>query len=214
MPYIAVLDYEHLDNGLFLNAFAKSLAQHENPGIIIHADSKYTDRIIQTGVMRADARIRAMKDLNHRLIALLADQGVAAIGLNGYQKGLIRISEDERLEVNVEQFRSLPPQPALVISALAETESGNQPQPVPLARFADSLQTALEIDEILIFSAKENSEVIKQHLPDKASWDKTDRAFLNEQLPEEFLNSGLKLRLTTAGSFAKYPDLAESTLIF
>ena len=214
MPYIAVLDYEHLDNGLFLNAFAKSLAQHENPGIIIHSDSKYTERIIQTGVMRTDARIRAMKDLNHRLIALFADHGVAAIGLNGYQKGMIRISTDEGLQIDSEQFRNLPPQPAMVISALAEIENSNQPEPVPLAEFAGMLKSALQLDDIFVFSAKENSEVIKQDFPEKVSWDKSDSEFRNEQLPAEFRDSDLKLRLTTAGSFAKYPDLSESTYIF
>ncbi len=74
MDYIAVLDYEHLDNGMFLTAFAKALSQQKSRGIILHGDSEYTERLIQTGIMREEATIRAMKDLNHRLVALFADE--------------------------------------------------------------------------------------------------------------------------------------------
>ena len=48
--------------------------------------SEYTDRLMQTGMMREDARKRAVMDLNRRLITLFADHGVSAIGLNGFQK--------------------------------------------------------------------------------------------------------------------------------
>ena len=85
MDFLAILDYEHLDNGVFLTSFAKSLAQKEKRGLIIHGDSEHTERIIQTGVMRDEARIRAIKELNHRLVALFADEGVSTIALNGFQ---------------------------------------------------------------------------------------------------------------------------------
>lgn len=63
--FIAVLDHEHLENSIFLTSFAKSLAQlGDRKGIVIHGDSPYTDRLIQTGMMREDARLRAIKDLN------------------------------------------------------------------------------------------------------------------------------------------------------
>ena len=114
--YIAVLDYDHLDNGLFLKTFANAIANHKERGLILHSDSQYTDRIIQTGVMREDARIRAIKDLNNRLIALFADEGISAIGLNGYQRELISMAGDD-ITIDVEQLNKLPDQPVLLLSS-------------------------------------------------------------------------------------------------
>src|SRR5690554_5498427 len=127
MDYIAVIDYEHLDNGMFLTAFARSLAQQKGSrGLIIHGGSDYAERLLQTGVMREDAVVRATRDLNHRLIALFADHGVAAIGLNAYQKSLIRMTESGP-ELDIGQFRRLPKQPHLLISNLIEDEGRPRP---------------------------------------------------------------------------------------
>lgn len=98
MSYIAVLDFENLDNGIFLHAFAQALARHQRPGIIIHGDSEYTNRIMQTGVMRDDASRRAIKDLNLRLTALLADAGVPAVAMHGFHKDAIQVDDAYREE--------------------------------------------------------------------------------------------------------------------
>ena len=36
IDFLAVLNYEHLDNGLFLTSFAKSLKKREKRGLILH----------------------------------------------------------------------------------------------------------------------------------------------------------------------------------
>ena len=38
-----------------------------------------------------NAIIRSIKDLNHRIVALLADNSVSGIGINGYQKNIIQL---------------------------------------------------------------------------------------------------------------------------
>src|SRR5699024_622093 len=122
MSYIAAIDYEHLDDGLFLTGLAQSISkQKKTQQIILHADSAYTERIMQTGVMREDAKIRSQKDLNHRLIALFADEGIAAIGINGYQRKLIRL-EDNELVLDKKQFKQLPRPSAIVLSCLVWDE--------------------------------------------------------------------------------------------
>jgi hypothetical protein len=200
MNFLAVLDYEHLDNGMFLTAFARSLAQKEESGIIIHSDSEYTDRLIQTGMMREDARLRAIKDLNHRLIALFADQGVSTIGVNGYQKSLIQIKEDQ-IYINRDQVHRFPSQPMLLISGLAEDLSSKSPTALSLPDMALSFRNHFNIDEITLFSMDESSSFIKGDFPMDIIPSEKDPDFLEKHIPQSFRSFNKKVKLSTPDTF-------------
>lgn len=200
MNFLAVLDYEHLDNGMFLTAFARSLAQKEKSGIIIHSDSEYTDRLIQTGMMREDARLRAIKDLNHRLIALFADQGVSTIGVNGYQKSLIQIKEDQ-IYINRDQVHRFPSQPMILISGLAEDLSSKSPTALSLPDMALSFQNHFNIEEITLFSMDESSSFIKGDFPMDIIPSEKDQDFLEKHIPKSFRSFNKKVKLSTPDTF-------------
>lgn len=200
MNFLAVLDYEHLDNGMFLTAFARSLAQKKESGIIIHSDSEYTDRLIQTGMMREDARLRAIKDLNHRLIALFADQGVSTIGVNGHQKSLIRMNNGE-IEINCRQIQQFPSQPMLLISGLAENAKSDEPTPLSLPEMAQSVKEQLNIGQITLFSMDESSSVIKGDFPKEIIPGETDTGFLEKHVPESFHKFTQTVVMTTPDAF-------------
>ncbi|PKD44848.1 hypothetical protein [Rhodohalobacter barkolensis] len=200
MNFLAVLDYEHLDNGMFLTAFARSLAQKKESGIIIHSDSEYTDRLIQTGMMREDARLRAIKDLNHRLIALFADQGVSTIGVNGYQKSLIQIKDDQ-IYINRDQVHRFPSQPMLLISGLAEDLSSKSPTALSLPDMALSFQNHFNINEITLFSMDESSSFIKGDFPMDIIPSEKDQDFLEKHIPKSFRGFNKKVKLSTPDTF-------------
>ncbi len=200
MDFIAVLEYEQLDNGLFLTAFARSLAKRKNRGIVLHGDSEYTDRLIQTGMMREDARIRAIKDLNHRLIALFADQGISAIGLNGYQKSIFSIHKDE-LVINKPVIDALPDQTMLVLSNLAENSGSGKPVPVAMSQLSEKLKGLYSVDEVTVFSIHEASDVIKNELPIRALANSLKDDVRSKHLPEGFKKSDTSILLTTADAF-------------
>lgn len=200
MDFIAVLEYEQLDNGLFLTAFARSLARRKSRGIVLHGDSEYTERLIQTGMMREDARIRAIKDLNHRLIALFADQGISAIGLNGYQKSMIRVQNGE-LHINRNVIDTLPVHPMLLISNLAESTESGRPVPVSLPELSEKLQMLYSVCDITVFSIHEASEIVKNELPVKTSAQSLGDEFKTRHLPEGFRQSETSILLTTADAF-------------
>lgn len=213
MTYLVALDYEHLDNGMFLTAFAGALAQHSKPRIIIvHGDSAYTERIIQTGVMRDEALRLSTKGLNHRLVALFADEGVSCIGLNGYQRQFISRNESG-LHINKNYLENLPPQPVLLISNLVHDARYDQPQPVGLPPLTAALRQALDVDESFLFSRSDADEIIQNDLPDKLCWDTLAADFKEQYLPAEFRNSQFPLRLTTARLFRNLPDTSGTTLI-
>lgn len=186
MNYLAVLSYEHLDNNFFLKSFARTLARKKGRGILLHSDSEHTERIIQTGVMREDAEIRALKELNTRLVSLLADEGVSAIGIHGHQKSAIRLQGKEVI-VEKKALESLPSVPLLILSGLLESDSG-RPSKAPLPAMAFALQILYNIPEITIFSKKKDVELLDDGFPYKIIPAETDREFKELHVPEEFYN--------------------------
>lgn len=210
IDYIAILDFEHLDNGLFLKTFANAVSKHKSRGLILHSDSQYTDRIMQTGVMREDARIRAIKDLNNRLIALFADEGISAIGLNGYQRELITLTSSG-IEVDVEQVRKLPEQPVLLLSSLIHSEKTNRPVSASLEDVAAALQSTLNVDHTFIFARSDDAEIIKKELPEKLSKAADMESFVEEFVPKEFRELKLSAKLISANDFRNFPDLKNYT---
>lgn len=200
MDFLAVLDYEHLDNGVFLTSFAKSLAQKEKRGLIIHGDSAHTERIIQTGVMREEAQIRAIKELNHRLVALFADEGVSTIALNGFQKSLITY-DGSAVNIDKNQIEKLPEHPMVLLSNLALDSSSNQYRPVPLTRLATALSAVFNIEEITIFSMDDSADFIKQDFPEKLHIQETDQSFVEKHIPENLRDLTQQVRLHTGSNF-------------
>lgn len=209
--FIAVLDHHHLDNSVFLTTFAKSLAKlGDRKGIIIHGDSPYTDRLIQTGMMREDARLRAIKDLNKRLIGLFADQGIPTIGVHGFQKEMATIKEGE-LFLDRKKIEDLHDIPNLLLSNLAD-DDGDQKH-VPLSKFSAAISKTFDDAEILLFSMNEKDEILVQEEQKTMKWDELPAEFEEKSLPEEFHNFGYLVKITTATDLANWPNLKKSTII-
>ena len=201
MQYIAVLDYEHLDNGVFLSSLASAISKQQDiRPVIIHGDSAYTERIMQTGVMREQAKVRSIKDLNHRLIALFADQGISAIGINGYQRKFISRTEDS-LTLDQSFYNDLPNQSVLLISTLVWDEKTSGPIAIPLERMASFLQSQLDTDSLFAFSRTDRSEILIEDMPEKLQWNSLPSGFAEEHLPEELRSFDNPLHLTTAREF-------------
>jgi len=214
MQYLAAIDYAHLDNGVFLTTLARSLGQLQDKKevrpIIVHADSEYTDRIIQTGVMREQATIRSIKDLNNRLIALFADQGVSAIGINPYQRNLITLQEGE-LHIDRTFIDGLPEESTLVLSTLVYDMESRQPVDIGLQQLISFLSDQLSVEQQFIFSKSDEAEIFTDLSVLQEGDDKPE--FRQKYVPEEFLDTSLPLRLITARDFNQLPKLDASIAI-
>lgn len=209
--YIAVLDREHLENKLFLTSFARSLsAQGSRKGIIIHGDSEYTERLIQTGMMRKDARERAVKDLNRRLIGLFADHGVSTIGVHGYQKQLLEENENG-LTLNTGELNRLPETPVLLISSLIRSKNGTAY--CETDRLGGFLSSRLEEYELVIFSNNEQDEIIKSGQKNEMKWSELEDEFIESTIPNEFKSYNSELNLMSANDFGNWPDAESRTRI-
>ncbi|HEX6981960.1 MAG TPA: hypothetical protein VF181_04300 [Balneolaceae bacterium] len=217
MQYIAALDYKHLDNPIFLTTLARSLSQQQQKNdvrsIILHADSAYTERVIQTGVMRDEARIRAVKDLNHRLVALFADEGVSTIGINPSQRNFITLSDD-RLQMDHSFFDHLPRQSVLLLSTLVQNVDTDQPAVLDLAKMTSFLSDELKTGELIIFSKSDESEIFTNTgRPNEMNWKTMDDSFREARIPDEFSHLNRPVRLTTARDFNQIPDLNQTISI-
>lgn len=202
MDYIAVLSYEHLDNGLFLTSFARKLARKKKRGIILHESSEYTERIIQTGVMRDEATIRCLKELNHRLVALFADEGISTIALNGHQKNLFQVETNKkRIDVNFSILDNFPPEPVILVSALGVTKAERNTEPISISEAASSIQKYYNLSLIDLFSTKENSEIIVDDLPLTIIPSECDTEFLKQNIPSSFHNFESQVRLQSPSTF-------------
>jgi hypothetical protein len=217
MKYIAVIDYDHLDNGVFLTSLARSLSQQQGNQnlrpVIVHSDSEYTERIIQTGVMRDEATIRSIKDLNNRLVALFADEGVSAIGLNPYQRNLIT-RQDGLLSLDHSFLDTLPSQSVLLCSTLIQNADEDKIEPLFLPRLATFLYEELQADELFLFSKSDESELFTKDKSEKElKWNTMDPEFREQQIPDEFNDFTFPVRLATARDFNQLPNLEQTTAI-
>lgn len=215
MDYIAAIDYEHLDNGVFLTSLAQSLSkqqgQEDMRSILIHSDSDYTERVIQTGVMREEARKRSVKDLNKRLITLLADEGVSAMGINPFQRKVIS-SKNGKLSLDHVFLDSLPRQSVLVLSTLVHDANQQETDLIPLPRLMKFLTSELDVDERFIFSKSDEAEVFTGSMElQQIGWNNIDTDFKDQQIPDEFSDFEETLRITTARDFTQLPNL-ENTI--
>lgn len=217
MRYIAALDYEHLDNGVFLTTLARSLSQQQSSkdvrSIFVHSDSEYTERIIQTGVMRDEATIRSVKDLNNRLVALLADQGVSTIGINPFQRNFITLKNGE-LHFDHDFFHTLPHQSVLMFSTLIQDLDQNKKAVLDLPKMTRFLYDELDADHLFIFSKSDESEIFTKSERDlNLNWDHLDPDFRKEQIPDDFSGFTYPVQLTTARDFNQIPELDQAISI-
>lgn len=217
MNYIAAIDYDHLDNGVFLTSLAQSLShqqeQQDVRSIIIHSDSEYTERVIQTGVMREQARIRSIKDLNKRLVALFADEGVSTVGINPNKRNVITISNGN---INLDQsfLDSLPEESVLLLSTLVRDLDTGQPTILELPRLMNFMSDELSVDEHFIFSKSDEAEVFTTSTEIQSlQWQSMEDTFREQQIPDEFAEFDRPVRITSARDFSQLPELNHSILI-
>ncbi len=201
MNYILLLDHYHLDEPVFLKSLAQTLGTVKNKkGILLHADSSYTERIVQTGVLTEDARRRSMKDLNNRLIALLADHGISAVGLNGYQRDIIRKAGQE-WQIKTDYLRSFPDGVSLVLSCLVADENDpDNPNPAELKDVGPALARNLNIDKLIAFTSRDAAEVFATNespLPFSTDDSAIESSIVEDHLPEELRSIEYKLTVTS-----------------
>jgi|TARA_R100001509_G_scaffold42639_2_gene23091 hypothetical protein len=159
---------------------------------------------MQTGMMREDARKRAVMDLNHRLVALFADHGVSTIGLHGYQKELVQKTESG-LKLNKKVFNALPESPTLLISSLIGYE--NERMYIPPVELAQFLVNELDDHELVIFSQDHNTDIFTEtSFGNEVKWNELEDEFKEKNLSEEQLKITFPAVLTTGISFSGWPN--------
>ncbi len=170
--YLFIIDYDHLDNGMFLKELAKTVALNKIPNsIFIHGDSEYTNRIMQLGTMREDATLRSTKELNHRLTALLADEGVAVSAFNGNQKNII-INDESSLNIDSNFLKKQLTNTHVLLSNLAINDGHTIS--VPLTELAASIMNELNCENGFLFTQNAGQVIKNEGYIKPAGFEETD----------------------------------------
>jgi hypothetical protein len=203
MTLLLVLDDAHLGNTLFMKAFGHSLGSLKGHRLaILHASERYTDSLIQTGMFRSDAAVRAARELNRKLVTWLADHGVSCASMHGDQRGLFSM-RNGTLNVDRAKLDSFAPQSTWLISTLVSHEDGTSGA-VPLSEMARFLEIHIPADHVVVFSMSESDEILNPEGNTHLDW--SQRLDFIERLPTEFKDYSHPLVLSGTGSLGLIPD--------
>jgi hypothetical protein len=135
---ITTLKAAHLDHPMFMKQFATEMRTglQGKRLLVLHGDSSFTEETIQQGIPRQEAASQTAKQLNRRLVALLADEGVSALGITLAQRGFTTFDEtmDPPFRVNTSAWSRLPAIPVICCATLVA-------QPVPDDTNAQNTET-------------------------------------------------------------------------
>jgi hypothetical protein len=119
---ITTLEPAHLDHPMFMKQFATEMRTglHGKRLLVLHGDSSFTEETIQQGIPREEAANQTARQLNRRLVTLLADEGVSALGITLAQRGFTTYDEtiDPPFRVNASAWRRLPAIPVICCATL------------------------------------------------------------------------------------------------
>jgi len=202
MTLLIVLDDAHMGNALFMKSFGHALKQIKHADIVLlHASERYTDALIQTGLFRADASVRAAREINRKLVTWLADYGVACSSVHGDQRGLIR-RHNGTLSMDRKRLKDYATQTVRVFSTLIMDEQGES-SPISISEFTRFLEIQIPADHVVIFSLSEVISVIQPDVKTHFSWEQPIDFI--EDIPDEFRSYTYPVILASSANLASIP---------
>lgn len=204
---IVVLDRYHLEQPLFMKLFGQKIRRVKSGRmLILHADSAYTQRLIDSGMEAEKAVVRSTKELSLKLVNLLAEHGHSAAALHGYHKQAIVLTETNDLVIDRSYFLQHPETVISVCSNLVMQVDEQKTLPAPLALLAIELKQALDFDGVLCFAQSEAlSTSFKEMSPSEVD-------ILN-WVPEELVSAHGHIKMTTIADFDEKNVFQDSILL-
>lgn len=200
MLYLLYLDRYHMGEEIFLKNLARTLAGKHGtapPAMIVHGSGEAAERVLEgeglfperrggvlqvTSPREVELVDRAVRQFNKKLVDLLTDEIVPAVGIQGINRNVLRLTEDGTLVIgNVGWIEQLIEQKTVpVISAVAYDVEG-QIREVNAAKAATGISQSLpSLDVTVVFFTKNNR-------PGIAADDGIQEEVTVSQLPAEVL---------------------------
>jgi len=111
---------------MFMKQFATEMRTglHGQRLLVLHGDSSFTEETIQQGVPRQEAAVQTARQLNRRLIALLADEGVSALGITLMQRNFTSFDAtiNPPFQVNDSAWERLPAIPVICCATIVDSQ--------------------------------------------------------------------------------------------
>ncbi len=168
---ITTLESEHLDHPMFMKQFATEMRTglHQQRLLVLHGDSSFTEETIQQGIPRQEAAVQTARQLNRRLVALLADEGVSALGITLMQRNFTTFDStmNPPFRVNDSSWLRLPAIPVICCATIVanqeslvqdnvDTDAQTVPMLLPPSVCQKTLKKALAIPAIKALRSPES----------------------------------------------------------
>lgn len=223
--HLLYLDRDHLNDLLFTQALARSLAGPAVPPcVIVHSSGEHAERMLESqgifaertgGVLSATSPqevallARALRETTQKLVGMLTDAVVYAVGMQGADRGLLRLRPDGRLAAGRTGWvRELAAKQAVPVIAATVMDAQHLLREVDLAEAATVLGTALGAGEggveIVFFTKANRPGVVsgKTVVPEIAPAELPSTDVLPEpDAVRRVVQAGLPARLTNLGGF-------------
>ncbi len=163
MLYLVHLDAVHLDDLLFTQSLGRLMMGTSHRLILVHGDGGQAERVLESAGLFPDpgaepsAQERALVDqavrqASRKIVGLLTDSQVPAVGVHGGDRGLLRSQGDDVRAGSVGWLADLANQRAVpVVSTLMGGTVGAAPDAQVLAALATGLRTAGHDVEAIVF---------------------------------------------------------------
>lgn len=161
--YLLHLDRHHLGDALFLQTLAQQFAQADSAPacLLVHGSGEKVEHTLESqgyfpertgGVLDVETEEqrrlveRAVREMNHEIVAALTDEVVSTVGIQGVDRGLIRRSPGGTIRASgVGWLAALVKQHVVpVVSALVEDEDSGVVEEVPAIAALMALAEALD----------------------------------------------------------------------
>ena len=210
--YLLYLDDYHAGDGLFLQRLARSLSRPAGVScLIVHGSGEHAERMLEaeglflkrtSGLLpvqtTAEHQIveRAIEETNRKIVKLLADAVVPAVGIVGNRRRLLVLKDGLVGAQNVTWLRKLASKGVIpVVAAYARESDSNRTGEVPLNDAVVALAAALPglRSEVVFFARRK----VAAHAGDRISYEEITGSEADVEGLHFILQAGLPAILTT-----------------
>ncbi len=233
--YLIYLDPYHLDDLLYLPSLARMMGRlrlRRPACLLIHGSGEQAERLLEAeglfperkeGLVQvrtaAEAVLveRAARRVNRQIVGALTDEGVPAVGLQGLDRGLLRLSDEGRVMTGrIDWLKDLAPKQVVrVVSARVKDARAGHACEVHLHEATRALAHALHAVVVVFFTRNNQPGVlVGDALLRERSLDALPEAILPEpEAVRAVAHAGFSVMLTSAAGLFGSDDVRGTRIV-
>lgn len=230
--YILYLDRYHMEDTVFLQRLARALARRQRPTsrcLLVHGSGEFVERVLEgeglfpkreEGVLQVDTAAqyelveRSMRQFNQRLVAMLTDEVVSCVGVQGTSRNLLWRKEGVLVARGAGWIEALVKQGVVpIVSALAPDPEKQRAVEVAAVDVVGALASGLEeLDPRVVFFTRTARPGLVQDgsVLDAIALDELpgEKVLAEPEAVRQVVRRGLRVLLTDTTAFEETGEVA------